>query len=82
MRALGIGRGDRVTIYMPTCAEAIATMHATVRIGAIHSVVFAGFGPRALGDRIQASGSRLVVAADVTYRRALRCRASRSLTRR
>lgn len=82
MRALGIGRGDRVTIYMPTCAEAIATMLATVRIGAIHAVVFAGFGQRALGDRIQASGSRLVVAADVTYRRALRWRSSRSLTRR
>ena len=69
MRALGIGHGDRVTIYMPTCAEAIATMLATVRIGAIHSVVFAGFGHGALGDRIRASGSRLVVAADVTYRK-------------
>ncbi len=69
MRALGIGRGDRVTIYMPTCAEAVATMLATVRIGAIHSVVFAGFGEGALGDRIRASGSRLVVAADVTYRK-------------
>ncbi len=69
MRALGIGRGDRVTIYMPTCAEAVATMLATVRIGAIHSVVFAGFGQGALGDRIRASGSRLVVAADVTYRK-------------
>ncbi|MEO8572308.1 MAG: AMP-binding protein, partial [Chloroflexota bacterium] len=69
MRALGIGRGDRVTIYMPTCAEAVATMLATVRIGAIHSVVFGGFGHGALGDRIRASGSRLVVAADVTYRK-------------
>ncbi len=69
MRALGIGHGDRVTIYMPTCAEAVATMLATVRIGAIHSVVFAGFGQGALGDRIRASGSRLVVAADVTYRK-------------
>ncbi len=69
MRALGIGRGDRVTIYMPTCAEAVATMLATIRIGAIHSVVFAGFGQGALGDRIRASGSRLVVAADVTYRK-------------
>ena len=54
---------------MPTSPEAIALMLATVRIGAIHSVVFAGFGARALGDRIVASGSRLVVTADVTYRK-------------
>ena len=57
LRALGIGRGDRVTLYMPTCVEAIVTMLAAVRIGAIHSVVFAGFGARALSDRIVASGS-------------------------
>jgi acetyl-CoA synthetase len=69
LRALGISRGDRLTIYMPTSPEAIALMLATVRIGAIHSVVFAGFGARALGDRIVASGSRLVVTADVTYRK-------------
>jgi acetyl-CoA synthetase len=69
LRALGIGKGDRITIYMPTCPEAIALMLATVRIGAIHSVVFAGFGAQALGDRIAASGSRLVVTADVTWRK-------------
>src|SRR5688572_19079874 len=69
LRALGIGKGDRLTIYMPTCPEAIVLMLATVRIGAIHSIVFAGFGAKALGDRIRASGSRLVVTADVTYRK-------------
>ena len=69
MRALGVGRGDRVTIYMPTTVEAIAAMLATVRIGAIHSVVFAGFGAGALGDRIRASGSKLVFAADLTRRK-------------
>jgi acetyl-CoA synthetase len=69
LRALGITRGDRVTVYMPTTPEAIALMLAVVRIGAIHSVVFAGFGARALSDRIVASGSRLVVTADVTYRK-------------
>ena len=69
LRAVGIGRGDRVTIYMPTTAEAVATMLAVVRIGAIHIVVFAGFGAGALGDRIRASGSRLVIAADLTYRK-------------
>ncbi len=69
LRALGIVRGDRVTVYMPTSVEAIVTMLATVRIGAIHSVVFAGFGQAALGDRIRASGSRIVLTADVTYRK-------------
>ena len=69
LRALGLRKGDRITIYMPTSAEAIMLMLATVRIGAIHSVVFAGFGANALGDRIAASGSRLVFTADVTYRK-------------
>jgi len=69
LRGLGVGRGDRITLYMPTCPEAIVAMLAAVRIGAIHSVVFAGFGARALADRVQASGSRLVLTADVTYRK-------------
>ena len=69
LRGLGIGRGDRVTIYMPPCPESIALMLATVRIGAMHSVVFAGFGAKALADRIEASASRAVFAADVTYRK-------------
>jgi acetyl-CoA synthetase len=69
LRGMGIDKGDRVTIYMPTCAEAIILMLATVRIGAIHSVVFAGFGAGALADRINASGSRLVFTADVAFRK-------------
>jgi acetyl-CoA synthetase len=69
LRALGIGKGDRLTIYMPPCPESIALMLATVRIGAMHSIVFAGFGAQALGDRIAASGSRLVFAADAVYRK-------------
>jgi acetyl-CoA synthetase len=69
LRGLGLRKGDRLTIYMPTSPEAIVLMLATVRIGAIHSVVFAGFGARALGERIQASGSRLVFTANVTYRK-------------
>ena len=69
LRGLGIRKGDRLTVYMPLCPEAIILMLATVRIGAIHSVVFAGFGARALADRIQASGSRLVFTADVTFRK-------------
>jgi len=69
LRGMGIKKGDRLTIYMPTCPEAIITMLASVRIGAIHSVVYAGFGAGALADRIKASGSRLVVAADVAFRK-------------
>ena len=69
LRGMGIAKGDRITIYMPTSAEAILLMLAAVRIGAIHMVVFAGFGERALGDRIRASGSRLVFATDITFRK-------------
>jgi acetyl-CoA synthetase len=69
LRGLGIKKGDRITIYMPACQESIALMLAIVRIGAIHSVVFAGFGAKALADRLEASGSRLVFAADLTYRK-------------
>ncbi len=69
LRGMGINKGDRLTIYMPTSPEAIMLMLATVRVGAIHSVVFAGFGAGALADRIAASGSRLVFTADVTYRK-------------
>ena len=69
LRGMGVKKGDRLTIYMPVCPEAIVLMLATVRIGAIHLVVFAGFGANALGDRIKASGSRLVFTADVTYRK-------------
>jgi len=69
LRGLGVRRGDRITIYMPPCPESIALMLATVRIGAIHSIVFAGFGARALMERIAASGSRFVFAADVAYRK-------------
>ena len=69
LRALGVEKGDRLTIYMPVCPEAIFLMLATVRIGAIHSVVFAGFAAGALGDRIRASGSKLVFTTDITYRK-------------
>lgn len=69
LRGMGIQKGDRITIYMPTFPEAIMLMLAAARIGAIHIVVFAGFGARALADRMQASGSRLVFTADVTYRK-------------
>ncbi len=69
LRGLGIGRGDRVGIYMPTSAEAIVLMLACARIGAIHLVVFAGFGAGALGDRLRLSGAKALFCADVTYRK-------------
>jgi acetyl-CoA synthetase len=69
LRGSGVRKGDRITIYMPTSPQAIVLMLACVRIGAIHSVVFAGFGARALADRLDASGSRFLFTADVTYRK-------------
>jgi acetyl-CoA synthetase len=69
LRGMGVGKGDRITIYMPTCPEAILLMLAAVRIGAIHVVVFAGFGSGALGDRVRASGSKLIFTADRTFRK-------------
>ncbi len=69
LRALGVKKGDRVTIYMPTIPEAAIAMLSTTRIGAIHSVVFGGFGYGALAERIADAESTLVVTADVGYRR-------------
>jgi acetyl-CoA synthetase len=69
LRGLGIGRGDRVGIYMPTCAEAIVLMLACQRVGAIHLVVFAGFGAGALGDRVAMAGARALFCVDVTWRK-------------
>jgi acetyl-CoA synthetase len=69
LRGLGIGRGDRVAVYMPTCAEAITLMLACARIGAVHIVVFAGFGAGALGDRIRMAGAKALFCADLTWRK-------------
>ena len=67
-KALGVGRGDRVVLYMPMVPEAAFAMLASARIGAIHSIVFGGFSPDALGDRINGSEAKLVVTADEGYR--------------
>ena len=64
LKSRGVGRGDRVTIYMPMIPEAAYAMLACARIGAIHSVVFGGFSPDALADRIRDCDSTLVVTAD------------------
>jgi acetyl-CoA synthetase len=65
----GVGKGDRVCIYMPLTPEGMATMLACARIGAVHNVVFAGLGVGALRDRIVDAGAKVVVAGDVGYRR-------------
>ena len=64
LRNLGIGKGDRVTIYLPMIPEAVVAMLACARIGAIHMVVFGGFSPNSIADRVADSGSRLVITAD------------------
>ena len=69
LRALGVEKGDRVTIYMPMVPEAAVAMLACTRIGAIHSVVFGGFGAGALAERIVDAGSKVLVTADLAYRR-------------
>ncbi len=69
LRAIGIERGDRVAIYMPTNYEAIALMLACARIGAVHLVIFAGFGAGAIAERIKLAEAKAIFATDSTYRR-------------
>ncbi|WP_062226583.1 acetate--CoA ligase [Aureimonas frigidaquae] len=64
LKARGVGKGDRVTIYMPMIPEAAYAMLACARIGAVHSVVFGGFSPDALAGRIEGAGSRVLITAD------------------
>jgi len=64
LKTLGVKKGDRVTIYMPMIPEAAFAMLACARIGAIHSVIFGGFSPDSIVDRIQDCDSRFVITAD------------------
>lgn len=64
LKQLGITKGDVVAIYLPTIPEAVISMLACARIGAIHTVVFAGFSAAALKQRLQASGCKLLITAD------------------
>jgi acetyl-CoA synthetase len=64
LKLLGIGRGDPVAIYLPTIPEAVIAMLACARIGAVHSVVFAGCSADSLADSIQDCGARLLITAD------------------
>jgi acetyl-CoA synthetase len=69
LRKLGVGKGDRVAIYMPMIPEAVVAMLACARIGAIHSVVFGGFSAESLRDRIIDAEAKLLITADGCYRR-------------
>ena len=64
LRSLGVQKGDRVTIYLPMIVDAAVAMLACARIGAIHSVVFGGFAPNSIADRVIDCGSKLIITAD------------------
>ena len=64
LKEKGVKRGDRVTIYMPMIAETVYAILACARIGAVHNVIFAGFSPDSVKDRIHDCGSKLILAAN------------------
>ncbi len=69
LKGLGVKKGDRVAIYLPLIPEAAISMLACARIGAIHSVVFGGFSPESLRDRINDAEAKVLITADGGYRR-------------
>tara|TARA_R110000796_G_scaffold252640_2_gene389820 strand:+ start:70925 stop:72823 length:1899 start_codon:yes stop_codon:yes gene_type:complete len=68
IKAKGVGKGDRVIIYMPMVPEAAIAMLACARVGAIHSIVFAGFSANALSDRINDCQAKMVITSDGNFR--------------
>lgn len=68
LKAMGVGKGDRVALYMPMVPEAIASMLACTRIGAVHSVIFGGVGAQSVKDRILDAEAKLLITADGSYR--------------
>jgi acetyl-CoA synthetase len=68
LKSMGVSKGDRVIIYMPMIPEAAFAMLACARIGAIHSIVFAGFSPDALAARVNGSDAKVVITADFAPR--------------
>jgi acetyl-CoA synthetase len=68
LSSLGVTQGDRVVLYMPLVPEAIIAMLACARLGAIHSVVFAGFSAQSLSERIQDCQAKVVITADLSFR--------------
>ena len=68
LRRRGAAKGDRVIIYMPMIPEALITMLACARIGAVHSIVFAGFSSTAIASRINDSQCKMLITANEVYR--------------
>jgi acetyl-CoA synthetase len=68
LKASGVEKGDRVVVYMPLIPEAVIAMQACARIGAVHSVVFGGFSAKAVKERIEDAGAKLVITADGGWR--------------
>ena len=68
LKGIGVRRGDRVCLYLPVIPEAVVAMLACARIGAVHAVVYAGFSPDALRERLRDAGCGVVVTADCTMR--------------
>ena len=68
LKSMGVGRGDRVVLYLPMIPEAAYAMLACTRIGAVHSIVFAGFSPDALANRINDCAAKVVITADAAPR--------------
>ncbi|TSA17801.1 MAG: acetate--CoA ligase [Nitrosopumilales archaeon] len=69
LKSLGVQKGDRITIYLPMVPELLVSMLACARIGAIHSVIFSGFSAKSIKDRVEDSGSKIVITADGGFRR-------------
>ena len=69
LKSLNVVKGDRVVIYMPLTIEGVVAMLACARIGAIHSVVYAGLGCTALRERIEDAGAKILITGDVGFRR-------------
>jgi len=69
LKSLGVQKGDRVCIYLPGIPELVVSMLACARIGAVHTVVFAGYGAKALNERITGAGAKIVITADASVRR-------------
>src|SRR6185312_1624874 len=69
LRALGVGKGDTVAIYLPMIPEAVVAMLACARLGAPHTVVFGGFSPESLRERINDAKCKVLITADAGYRR-------------
>ena len=69
LKKLGVKKGDRITIYLPMIPELPISMLAAVRLGAIHSVIFAGFTAQSIANRIDDSKSKIVITADGSFRK-------------